>query len=193
MDIRDLLDGINIKQALMFGIVLAVLYYALLFNDGSFFDAQIRQAQESAQRDRIKLEKVEKALIDKERFEKEIGEIHKHMKDFQSYFPVNYSSNELVSKVSKIAEKNGLTIVNLKPSSEVSEFKNYPETGVDFTVEGEYHLIMNFVAEITQLKKAVDFKEMNFKVAQQGEEPRIRLETTLVVYSNSDGFGVDNG
>lgn len=192
-EINAQLDNINIKQALGLGLVLGVLYYALLFNDGRIIDADIREANASIQRDTATLAKVEKALEDKKRFETEIREITNYMKEFQEYFPVSFSGNTLEARVTEFSQKYKLTILSLKQVAAENEFKNYPETVVELEVEGEYHDIMNFIADITKIKKAMDFKKMRFGVAQQAEDPKIRLKTTLTVYGNTDGFGADNG
>ncbi|MCJ8277570.1 MAG: type 4a pilus biogenesis protein PilO [Bdellovibrionales bacterium] len=192
-ELKDQLDKIDTKQALMVGILIAVLYYFAAFDDGRRIDYEIAEAQKQIAADRATLAKVEKALQDKKRFESEIREITNHMKEFQEYFPLNFSGNTLEAKVTEFSQKYGLTVINLKQLPIESEFKNYPETTVEFVVEGEFHNIMNFVSEITKLKKAMDFKDMNFKVSQQADDPKIKFRTKLTVYGNTDGFGAENG
>lgn len=192
-EVKAWLEQLDVKQALGIGVIVAVLYYFALYNDGKYIDASINDSIQAIENDTATLNKVEKALEDKKKFETDIREITEYMKDFQEFFPENYNGNDLVAKISSLAEKNALTIVNLKPMDKENEFKNYPETAVTFAVEGDFHKIMQFVSDITGIKKAMDFKTMKFEVAQPSDDPRIRLTTVLIVYGNSDGFGVENG
>ena len=186
--INEQLENITIQQSVLIGIVLAVFYYALLFDDGSILDRQITEAMDSIERDKVTLSKVEKALEDKKRFESEIRETTNYMKIYQEYFPITFSGNVLESKVTEFSKKYNLTIVSLKQLPSESEFKNYPETMLQVEVEGEYHKIMSFISDITKIKKAMVFKKMKFTVAKPSFLPKFRFQFILPFKGITNGL-----
>jgi len=189
MDFQEEFNKLDLKKCLGIGVGILGLYWVLLFDDGSRLQAQIIQARQTIVKNRAALEKVRKALDDKKKFEKEIKNITLNMKDFQKYFAPDMDTNKLLSKVSAFAEQHGVVVNNLKPVTKESEFPKYTETAVEFKIEGSFHSVMEFVASLTQMQKAIDFSKMEFKTTVKGDYPLVELTTVLVVYGSSEGGG----
>ena len=177
------LDQIDIKQAAMGGFLVAVVYYLLLFNDGKQLKAQISQVDQEIKVQTQTKQKIQSAISERERFEQEAEEINTNLKTFLSYFPPNANQNQVMKKVSQYAEKNKITIVSLKPIDKVAEFQDYPEMAFEFEIEGTFHQLMQFISDLTQMKRAIDFGKMKLKVATRGEVPTVKLSSTLITYS----------
>lgn len=193
MNWQDQLNRLDLQKCLGVGVLLAAVYYFVFFNSGAQIDSQIQQSTVELAKSRDTLDKVKKAFEDQKKFQTEIIEINKNMKDFQKYFSTNMTVNDLLGKVSGFAEKTQISVNNLKPGNASNEFPEYPETVIEFEVEGTFHNIMEFVSQLTQMNKAIDFKIMEFKIAVAGDFPVVKLKTVLVVYNSKDSDGNDSG
>lgn len=193
MNIRDQLNQLDFRKSVTIGLVLAVLYYFLGFNDGSSIEGSITQLRGQIATQQSSLAQVKKALADKKKFEIEIKNIDLNMKDFNRYFIEPMDILSLSGKVSQFAENNQLIITSLKPAQKTAEFPDYPETAVDFIIEGKFHDIMTFVGDLTKMQKAIDFSTMEFTTITGGDFPVIQLKTTLVVYGSREGVAPDQG
>ena len=187
MDIQAELQNLDAKKSLVIGLLFGLIYYFLLFDDGSWVDVRIQSDEAEIQKHKLTLDKVQRALEDERRFNAEIQEITTHMNSFLEYFPIKSDRNEMMKVISTKAEIHSATLVNLKPVEQDAEFEDYPEMAFSFSVEGSFHQIMAFVAELTQLKRVVDFRDMKFKVVQRDEIPRVELKTVFIVYGTKDG------
>ena len=189
MDLQAEFQNLDAKKAILIGILLGVVYYFLLFDEGVWIDNRIQSNQNEIQQHAATLSKVEKALEDERRFNQEIQQITSHMNAFLEYFPLKSDKNQLMKIISSKAESNETTLVNLKPVEQKAEFPNYPEQAFSISVEGSFHQVMGFVSELTQLKRVVDFRDMKFRVVKRDDVPRIELQTVFIVYSNKDSGG----
>lgn len=201
MDIREQFAQLDLRKSIFIGLGLVVFYYLLAYDDGSKIERTINQLKGQIATQQSSLKKVQQALADKKKFEDDIRKIDLNMKDFNRYFTNPMTILDISAQISKYAEMNQLVIDSLKPASKDAEFPDYPEVRVDFVVEGNYHRIMKFVGQLTQMNKAIDFSTMEFSTVNGGDFPVIRLKTTLVVYSSqeedlspkADQSGVGNG
>lgn len=197
MNWQEQLDKLDLQKCLGIGFGIAALYYFLFFNNGKLIEQEIEQNKVEITKISDTLDKVKKAFEDQKRFQSDIIEINKNMKDFQKYFSTPMTVNDLLGRVSSFAERTQISVNNLKPGSGAAEFQDYPETVIDLEVEGSFHNIMEFISQLTQMNKVIDFKTMEFKVAVAGDFPVVKMITTLVVYNSKDsemsGSGSKNG
>ncbi len=191
MDIQEEFNKLDIKKSLGIGLGLAAFYWIMLFNDGSVLRAQIANTETQISKSQASLTQVKKAIEDKARFQKDIEDITLNMKDFQKYFAVGVDSNKLLLKVSSFAENHGLSVESAKAVEKEKEFPAYEETAVEFVVEGNFHNVMEFIASLTRMEKAIDFAKMEFSTEVGGDFPVVRFATTLVVYSSNEELGAD--
>lgn len=179
------LDELDPKVAFLGGLLLAALYYFLVFDDGSALKRRTSSLQNEIDVQKKTLAGIEEALLNKKKFQDEAAEINASIESFLAYFPEEIGSaqtNEFIKEISKAAEKNSATVVSLKPAPGGNEFPDYPELGFEFTVEATYVNIMRFISDLTKLKRVIDFTETTLKVVGSEKIPRISFETTLIVY-----------
>lgn len=193
MDVFEEFSKLDLQKSFLGGVMLAVLYYFLLFDDGSAIDAQIAQSRQSIQQNKQALARVRQALEDQKKFEDEIKNITLNMKDFQRYFANDVELNDIQAWVSQLAEQHSLVVNSLKPVEKEKEFPKYKETAVEFKVEGPFHNLMEFISSLTKQERAIDFSQMKFKVTVKGDYPLVELTTVLVVYSALENEVADNG
>ena len=103
------------------------------------------------------------------------------------FFPDDMNQNSFMKAISKAAEDNSSIVVSLKPKAKESEYASYPEMAFEFVIEGGYHNIMNFISDLTELKRAIDLRKTTLTVVAQEKVPRVSLKTTLIVYGHTPG------
>lgn len=182
-DLQEQFNQLDVKQCLLIGLGIAVFYYFLVFDDGSRLRSRIATTKKTLTTKQGNLANVRKALENQKKFEADIDEITSNMRDFQTYFNDDMDQNGLFEKVSTFAEESGVVVEKLTPKEKKKEFTDYKEIAVEFTIEGSFHNVMEFVSRLTQMNKAIDFHKMSFKTVVGGDFPVIKLETVLVVYS----------
>ncbi len=194
MDLMEEFNKLDMQKCFLAGVGLVFVYYILFFDSGKAIDAQIAQQRQSQQQNSSALQQVRKALDDKVRFEEDIQNISRNMKDFQTYFsPDGMNINVLQGRISKLAENHSLIVNQMEPKERESEFPKYRETAVNFSVEGPFHNVMEFVSSLTKQERALDFSTMNFKSTVKGDYPLVELTTTLVVYTAKSEEGGEQG
>ncbi len=194
MDLMEEFNKLDMQKCFLAGVGLVFVYYILFFDSGKAIDAQVAQQRQSQQQNSSALQQVRKALDDKVRFEQDIQNISRNMKDFQTYFsPEGMNINVLQGRISKLAENHSLIVNQMEPKERESEFPKYQETAVNFSVEGPFHNVMEFVSSLTKQERALDFSTMNFKSTVKGDYPLVELTTTLVVYTAKSEDGGDQG
>ncbi len=191
MDLQDQFNKLDLQKCLLIGIGIAAIYFVLLYDSGESYLKQMQATQLQITESQATLDKVKKALEDQKKFEEDLKEINTNIKDFQSFFSSPLTTNDLIANVSNFAEYNGVIIEKLVQAKKDTEFPEYPETAVEFTVEGSFHNIMSFISQLTQMKKAIDFSKMEFTTVVGGDFPIIKLSTILVVYGYKEATAGD--
>ena len=187
MDLLEEFNKLDLQKCFLGGLGLLFVYWLLFFDSGKALDAQIAAQKQSQQQNQTAKQRVEKALADQKKFDEEVKMIQRNMKDFQRYFsPEGMDLNVLSARVSKLAENHSLIVNSLKPTDKTSEFPNYKETAVEFSVEGPFHNVMEFIGSLTNEERALDFSKMVFKSTVKGDYPLVELTTTLVVYTSKE-------
>lgn len=189
MDLQDQFNKLDLQKCLLIGLGLAVFYYLLMFDNGAAFDGQIQTAKTQMAQNETTLQTVRAALENQKKFEEEIKIITTNIKDFQKFFSNPMTENDLMASVSNYAELEGVVIEKLAQFKKDSEYREYPETAVQFIVEGSFHNIMSFVAQLTKMNRVIDFSKMQFTTTVPGDFPVVKLETVLVVYGYKEGAG----
>ena len=158
------LERIDLKQALIIGVGLSVVYYFVFFDNGKRVQAKIRQVESEIRIQTETKQKIQEAIKERERFEQEAEEINTNLKDLSwLIFPARSDANQLMKQISTFAEENKTSILSLKPLEKPPEFPDYPEQAFDFELEGTYHQLMQFISDLTQMKRAIDFNNMKIE------------------------------
>ena len=184
INIVEIFNNLDIPKSLGVGLIFGLLYYFAPFDGGAKLTRQIQEEQIKVNQKELEIKKIQAAFEDMEKFQKEIEEVAKNMLDFDEYFSETMPVLELQSSISEKAEQYTLVVNNMKPVERSSEFPAYQETAVSFDVEGNFHNVMEFLSELTQMKRAIDFSAMEFRTVVKGDFPIVSLKTEMVVYSS---------
>jgi|GEM_PF-2524625 len=179
------LNDLDLKVALLLGVVLAAVYYFVFFDSGKNIKSQISNIQTDIDIQKKTLDGIEDAFFNKKKFEENAASINSNIESFMSYFPRDLNAsrtNAFIKEISKAAEENAATVVSLKPGNSIPEFEDYPEVAFEFVVEASFSNIMHFISDLTKLKRVIDFTDTALKVVGSEKVPRISFETTLIVY-----------
>ena len=189
MNFGEEFEKLDATKSIAIGLLLAGLYWVLFYDDGSRMLTQIQGLQQEIVKQTTAKDHVEKAIQDKEKFQKEIDEINLNLRDFQLYFSAQLNSNAIQEKVSQLATEHDLVLETLRPIEKQAEFSTFNETAVDLTLQGDFHNIMEFISSLSKMKRVLDFSKMEFETITSGARQKINLKTTLVVYSSTQALG----
>lgn len=185
-NLKEQLLKVKIHYFLAFGAVLGFLYYFNFFNDGSSIDAEISNLDSEITIKQKVLQRVQGAIKDREKFEKEISLISLGLKEFLEYFPADVDRSSVQEQINSAVRFAGANLVSMKPIVLQREYTNYREIGYEVDAEGEFHQLMSFLARVTQIKYVVNFKDMTFDTLEEtGDFPKLKMKSTFIVYSYS--------
>lgn len=189
-NLKEQILKLKLVYFLGFGIVLAAFYYFNFFNDGSVLESEINNVTTELSSKQRVLGRVQGAIKDRERFEKEISLISVGLKEFLEYFPSDVDRSNVQEQINSAVRFAGAALISMKPIVLQREFANYREIGYEVDAEGEFHQLMSFLARVTQIKYVVNFKDMSFEaIEEKGDFPKIKMKSTFIVYSYSQESG----
>jgi Tfp pilus assembly protein PilO len=165
------------------GIVAAVAYYFLMFDDGSSLKTQIQQGKQRVVEAQKQLEQTEKAMQDAQKFEREVRETAKQFESIVDYMPLNLSAADLHSTITKNASLAGVHVVKLEPKDQdtVSDF--YQMTRMKMTIEGTFAQIVSFLANLSRAPNLLTLESSELKNGKSADGTQSLLfESVLVGY-----------
>lgn len=184
MGIKEDLQELSPSKSLMIGILVAVVYYFLVFDKGEVVTAQIQTVQVDIDDKNRRLSEVQKAISNKVAFEREAQSLTKDLEELQKFFPVNLSINDVQKEITNILQKTDTKVLTFSEEKITNRFPGYAENGVNVECLGSFHDIMTFLSEVTKMDKVVDFKTMDF--ASDGstdEASTVKSKIKLSVFS----------
>jgi Tfp pilus assembly protein PilO len=170
------------------GIVAAVLYWSLYYDDGSTLETSIQTLQTQYTEAEKNLQETRQAMADTEKFEKEVRNNEVQFGKVLEYLPQEMNSNELNRMLNEIVAQTGTRLVESKPqlNSERKDF--YEITRIDLNIEGRFAGVVSFLSALSRVPKLLTFDSIEVKVNPSAssssleESPNVELSGTLVGY-----------
>lgn len=167
------------------GVVAAVVYYFLLFNDGTELNQQIEQAQARLETAKRQLGETEKALADADRFEKEIQSLARQFEKITDFMPATVTAVDLTTLVNKQAQLAGVRIVKIEPDPVVKRITFYEMTRVNLELEGTYAQVATFLSYISRVPRLLTFDSTTISVSAGSRAPDGAVSTGRLVFASS--------
>lgn len=156
---------------------LAYVYYNYLYVPLN------QKYEDSVQR----LEKTEKRLNEMKRRALELPKLLAEMKmleqevaDLESLLPKEKEIPDLLRTVTRVAQKHQLRLSAISPDK-ISAQPNYNELPFQLTVQGTYHNVARFLAEIGQETRILTTRNLNFTAAQGTKENPVTANVTFTL------------
>lgn len=188
MGIKDDFKNLEPSKAAMVGIILATIYYFLLFDKGDAITAEKATLQTTINQKTERLKQVENAMNNKAAFQKEVDELTRNFDDLIKYFPVDLDMNNMLYQVRKRLEATSNKMESIKKGeAKTRRFEGYNEATMEIESRGSFHDAMSFLSSLTSMDRVVDFIKMDLASDGSTDEiSQVKLKLTLSIFSQSE-------
>jgi type IV pilus assembly protein PilO len=123
-------------------------------------------------------------VADLPRFEAEYGQLHEQWVLAAELLPTDKDLPTLLRKISLSGQQTGITFMMFRPSPPRAE-TYYSEMPVNVVVQGGYHQVGSFLAELSNLRRIVTVSNMRLTASTKTDDPSITTsaEFTASAYS----------
>ncbi len=175
---------INVITKASVGNKILALTAVVLFICGGFFLIIYQPQLQFHQKKKEALRSAEQNLIQKkaisqnlEKFHRELEKVDGELKKAISFLPNQSEIPQLLSKITSLAQKAGLQILEFTPLEEVvNDF--YADVPVNLSIVGTYHEIAVFTDRISKLSRIVNISDIDMSGSRQ-KYNKILLNTKL--------------
>lgn len=175
-------------KVLGIGILLAAVYYFVMFDDGTLLNDQIAQAKTRLETANRQLGETEKALAESERFEKEVQGLARQFEKITDFMPSTVTAVDLTTVVNKQAQLAGVKIVKVEPDPEVKRVSFYEMTKVNLELEGSYAQIATFLSYISRIPRLLTFEMTSISLPSSGAPGEMSSAGKLLFSSSMVGY-----
>ncbi len=165
------------------GVIVAVLYFFMFYNDGSAIEGRIQATQAELQTKKNRLNQIKSQIANREKYQEEISQMGAQYRKALNFMPNEFSIAELMRTISNEAKASGTNIIKLEPNKEGVKLNNsdgYEELTVNIELEGTFVELAMFLANISRVRRIVNVTKMAYKVKQGTALPPILGFTSTV-------------
>lgn len=161
------LQQLTFGKAVIGGVVLAVLYFFIMYNNGATLEAGITSANAEIQTKEAELEKIKTAVADAERYQNTKRALGAELDSVLKAIPAQLTSEDLRKIISREAQQIGANSINISaggaqqttdPNQKPPFFE--PVT-VNLEIEGTYNQLMSFLSAVTKVDKIITLSSLN--------------------------------
>lgn len=198
MNLPEMLKRLSLIRAVMLGMVLAAIYYFLMFDSGmsqtnaiQAAHAQIESLQREIQENQRKLDR---AAV----YKKTAGEIGTTITRLLGVIPEKFGISDLTKIVSNEARIAGSSLSGITPNQpEISPVaKEFEELTVRLDMSGSFLQHMVFLSNLTKINQILIVRKFDFtllKEAKGDEMPLVHMNAEIVAYRYRGNMVFPNG
>ncbi len=184
MGLKEDFQGLAPSKCLMGGIVLAGVYFAIMFDNGKDKISQAEATRAEILQTKARLDAVENALEDKTSTEARATAISKELEELLKFFPVNANNSDFQKDISNLLKKTNNRLLKMQDETVESRFPGYIEYGIKLESEGGFHEFMDFLSLLTKMSRMIDIKSLKFdSTGSTDEMSLVKIEMLLTVFS----------
>jgi type IV pilus assembly protein PilO len=130
------------------------------------------------------LARAKTTVADLPRFEAEYGQLHEQWVLAAELLPTDKDLPTLLRKISLSGQQTGITFMMFRPTPPKAQ-TYYSEMPVNVVVQGGYHQVGSFLAELANLRRIVTVSDMRLKSTTKADDPNLTTsaEFTASAYS----------
>ncbi len=185
MGLKEDFKELTPSKCLAGGLLLAGVYYALMFDNGASLDTQVDTLKQSITETKTRIEEVENALQDKASHEARSSAITKELEELLKFFPTDININDFQKDVSALLKKSNNRLIKIQEEKVEGRYPGYVEIGVLLDAEGGFQEMMDFLSVLTKMPRMVDIKSLKFTAteASNDEMSQVRAQFLLTIFS----------
>ena len=165
----------------MFFVMLCFVYYKYLLSP---LQQKYHDANQKLQSTESKLTEMRRRAMELPKLQAEMKLLEEEVTDLEKRLPKDKEIPELLRTVTKTAQRFQLKISNFAPGG-VSAQSNYNEVPFQITLQGTYHALAHFLAEVGQESRILAARNITFAAGQQSKnnEATVSVNFTLIAYT----------
>ena len=184
MGLKEDFQDLAPSKCLMGGILLAGVYFAIMFDNGKDKVAQAEATRAEILQTKARLDAVENALEDKTSTEARATAISKELEELLKFFPANANNSDFQKEISNLLKKTNNRLLKMQDETVESRFPGYIEHGIKLEAEGGFHEFMDFLSLLTKMSRMIDIKMLKFdSTGSTDEMSLVKTEMLLTVFS----------
>ena len=193
MALMDDIKGFTPVKCLLIGCGLLAGYKFTIYDQGLAQQAEITSLQDDMEKKRQSMAEVNKAMADKEAFQKEADLIAREYERLTAYMPAELDINAFQKDLSVKLQASGNRLQSMKNEVLTARFPGFFEQGMNVQSLGSFHAIMEFMSEVTKMNRIVDFTTMGFDALPASEgASQIQFKTVMSVFSKAPAASADD-
>ena len=123
-------------------------------------------------------------VADLPRFEAEYGQLHEQWTLAAELLPTDRDLPTLLRKISLSGQQTGVTFMMFRPNAPRAD-TYYSELPVSIVVQGGYHQVGSFLAELSNLRRIVTVSNLKLKTATKADDPNLTTSAELTASAYS--------
>lgn len=171
----------TMQQLLAFSVVAGMIYYFVLFNDGSAERLQIATLDAQLAEEETKKVETEKVLAEERRMRDAIGLLSQQYQDLSRRIPKKLDSIELNRNIDSFARNSGASIKARRPENLVQK-EIIEEVPVTISLEGGFSELATFVYLVSSSERVSSMKNFSITASEERRNAPLKLEGTVVGY-----------
>ncbi len=184
MGLKEDFQDLAPSKCLIAGILLAGVYFAIMFDNGKDKVAQAEATRAEILQTKARLDAVENALEDKTSTEARAMAISKELEELLKFFPANTNNNDFQKEISGLLKKTNNRLLKMQDEPVESRFPGYIEQGIKLESEGGFHEFMDFLSLLTKMSRMIDIKVLKLESSGSTDElSLVKIEMLLTVFS----------
>lgn len=194
---EEKLNQLDMPKAFVVALVVAALYYFVMYDDGSTQERSIERTRTQITEQQNELQRVNRAVREVERFTSEIDQVKKEMAPVFKSLPKDATTSDLMRVLSDEAKKVGLTISNISPGGAARQTPGrgrdaepvyYEPISVSVQFSGKYNQIMTFLSAMTKKNKVILVTDLTLSRAQSGRGDNAQIDPVISLRANFQSF-----
>jgi type IV pilus assembly protein PilO len=188
------LGKLTISKAILVGVIMAGLYYLMMYDSGDKINQNIKNVNVSISKQKDEITAIEKAIQVVEEFSKKVALLGDKFEKLIKYIPENFTAIDQMKLVSKQAKSAGTNIQRISQGTEGKKLNFYEELNVNVELSGTYTQIVLFLSFLTKLDKVLVMKEMSMTAAgstKSGEARKVQFSGRVTGYRYIDEDKID--
>lgn len=168
------LSTFSYQKAFIIGLLLAGLYYLMMFDDGSSIQSQIQTVQASIAEEEQKAQQADAALKEVEQVRVTVGALSEQFRIVSQALPTDIQMSDIIRAVDAVSKSSGVSIKTKEPRPTINR-EYYEEIPLRIAMEGTYSEVTLFLYYLASTERIM--KVNNFVISQQiqNERPTSRL------------------
>jgi Tfp pilus assembly protein PilO len=180
------------------GLVIAGLYWALYYDDGSTLTTNIQSLNQQYSEAERQLRETKEAMADAEQFERAVRQNEVQFEKVLEYLPSEMNANELTRMITQQIQISGGEVVSTKAQPNIEKRDFYEMTRLEFVIKGSFSQVVLFLSSLSKVQRLLTFDKLSIRLDQSraGQDtasPSVDLQGVVVGYRYLKDATADGG